>query len=68
MRTESPCHGCESRHLGYHGECRKYAEFKETVQIAKHFDAGKSDLNAYKIKTHRRIANRAAPSQRKWVK
>lgn len=37
MRNDSPCHGCVApkRHVGCHGTCPEYHDWKATEQIKK---------------------------------
>ena len=29
IRPEAPCKNCKERYLGCHGDCEKYADFKD---------------------------------------
>ena len=32
----APCKDCKDRHVGCHGKCKKYLEYKKELQKAKH--------------------------------
>ena len=32
----APCKDCKDRHVGCHGKCEKYLEYKKELQKAKH--------------------------------
>ena len=32
----APCKDCKDRHIGCHGKCEKYLEYKKELQKAKH--------------------------------
>ena len=35
-RGKSPCYKCTERYMGCHGECEKYANYKDSVEVVKH--------------------------------
>ena len=59
IRNESPCLGCENRHIGCHGKCDSYKEFRaeldrinaERLEQAEH----EGRLNAYHRETVRKV-------------
>lgn len=32
MTTKNPCYMCENRHIGCHGSCSRYAEFRKICE------------------------------------
>ena len=40
-----PCHGCEDRHIGCHGECEKYMAWAEDRQKVLNAEAEHKQMN-----------------------
>ena len=59
MINTAPCKDCKDRHLGCHGECEKYKEFKEYRNKIneKRQEAHKEDV--YEIQKHIRLKKQA---------
>ena len=58
-RTKSPCHGCDDRSVGCHGECEKYEEYKKThIAEVRQISRNKHEANI----TYRKHRNGFTPS------
>lgn len=64
----SPCYDCQFRIPGCHGKCADYKAFLDERKELRDLQQEESIIMAYSKARHRALVQRAAPSQRKWVK
>ena len=55
IRPEAPCKNCKERYLGCHGDCEKYADFKNAQREMKIALKKSMEYDSYKVKSKERF-------------